>query len=268
MNSSIRLDHLVIAVHDLESAARDYTRLGFTVTPGGRHTHAPTRNALVYFDDGAYIELIQWLEPARGEKWYERLSHAGEGIVDFALCPDDVTEVIARTNQHGVAYASPVPGSRVQPDGQEIRWLLGWAGDETLPFLCADVTDRKMRVPVGVCRQHANSVTGIAEIEVAVHSLDTAAPIYERLLQTKAIYASEADAAREGAGSHIASFHIGETNLLLAEPGVVKTSTADALHDQLIRRGPGAYRIRLKASVQQSVPLDQALTHGAAVLIG
>jgi hypothetical protein len=31
---------------------------GFTVTPGGEHATAPVANALVAFDDGAYLELV------------------------------------------------------------------------------------------------------------------------------------------------------------------------------------------------------------------
>jgi hypothetical protein len=32
------IDHLVIAVKSVETASKDYTALGFTVVPGGRHT--------------------------------------------------------------------------------------------------------------------------------------------------------------------------------------------------------------------------------------
>jgi catechol 2,3-dioxygenase-like lactoylglutathione lyase family enzyme len=36
---SLTLDHLVIAVADLDAAFADYSRLGFTVTPGLRGLH-------------------------------------------------------------------------------------------------------------------------------------------------------------------------------------------------------------------------------------
>ena len=37
------IDHLVIAVRDLDAATKDYRDLGFTVVPGGRHrASAPT----------------------------------------------------------------------------------------------------------------------------------------------------------------------------------------------------------------------------------
>ena len=58
-----RLDHLVILVRDLELAASDYESLGFTVTPGGEHADGLTRNALVPFRDGTYLELVSFLDP-------------------------------------------------------------------------------------------------------------------------------------------------------------------------------------------------------------
>jgi catechol 2,3-dioxygenase-like lactoylglutathione lyase family enzyme len=265
--SAIRLDHLVIAVRDLETAVSDYTRLGFNVTPGGRHTHAPTRNALIYFDDGAYLELIEWLEPANGQRWYEHLSSAGEGIVDFALCPEDIACVIGRTGGKGVDYQAPVPGSRVQASGEEIRWQLGWPVHAALPFLCADITPRHLRVPEGACRQHPNGVKGIREIAVGVADLDVAVRAYERLLQVKASHPRDMGAASERLGFRVASFRIGEVGLLLIEPGQVETPVADTLREQLTRRGPGPYRFTLKAAGDGSMALNRALTHGASISI-
>ena len=50
----LSIDHIVIAVADLDAAVRDYTALGFTVLPGGEHPRG-SRNALVVFADGAYL---------------------------------------------------------------------------------------------------------------------------------------------------------------------------------------------------------------------
>ena len=268
MVSPVRFDHLVVAVHDLEAAANDYAQLGFNVTEGGRHTHAPTRNALIYFEDGAYLELIEWLRPANGEKWYECLRGAGEGIVDFALCPQDIRSVISRTGGEGAAYHPAVPGSRVQPNGDEIRWQLGWATNNELPFLCADITPRVLRVREGACRNHPNGVKGIRRVIVGVLSLDKAVPMFERLLQMQALPPRYIDASQEYTGLRIAAFRLGNTDLLLAEPEPTETPAAAALRGQLSLRGPGAYWISLKAAEGEHSRLDCALTHGAAVSIG
>ncbi len=46
----IGLDHVVIAVSDLERAIADYCALGFTVEPGGSHPGRTSHNALVAFN--------------------------------------------------------------------------------------------------------------------------------------------------------------------------------------------------------------------------
>ena len=58
-----RLDHLVILVRDLDQAVREYEVLGFTVTSGGEHADGLTRNALIPFRDGSYLELVAFLDP-------------------------------------------------------------------------------------------------------------------------------------------------------------------------------------------------------------
>ena len=96
MTSKLQLDHFVIAVSDLAGAIADYSALGFNVLPGGKHQHAPTQNALVVFEDGSYFELIEWTQADLGDRWYRELSQHGEGLVDFALVPPDINEVLAQ----------------------------------------------------------------------------------------------------------------------------------------------------------------------------
>ena len=55
------LDHLVVAVEDLEAAGQAYEKLGFTVTPENRHPWG-TANRLVQLD-GFFIELLSVAEP-------------------------------------------------------------------------------------------------------------------------------------------------------------------------------------------------------------
>ena len=61
-----QFDHLVVVVTDIEQASRDFTQLGFQVTPGG--SHGSTENALVIFANQTYIELLA-LKPS----WYRPL---------------------------------------------------------------------------------------------------------------------------------------------------------------------------------------------------
>lgn len=56
------IDHLVLAVGDVEAGRRRYGELGFTLTPPGRHPFG-TANSLVQLD-GAFLELLSIAEPA------------------------------------------------------------------------------------------------------------------------------------------------------------------------------------------------------------
>ena len=69
------VDHFVIVVGDLAAVMRDYTGLGFSVVPGGRHV-AGTHNAFIALAAGAYIELIAFGESCPGQRWWTALVRA------------------------------------------------------------------------------------------------------------------------------------------------------------------------------------------------
>jgi hypothetical protein len=56
--TTANLEHVVIAVRDLAVATTSYERLGFTVTPGGRHPSGGTTGNGVFFSNGTYLELL------------------------------------------------------------------------------------------------------------------------------------------------------------------------------------------------------------------
>ncbi|MEK7364696.1 MAG: VOC family protein, partial [candidate division NC10 bacterium] len=107
------IDHLVVAVPDLDTAIRGYTELGFTVVPGGRHP-VGTHNALISFADGSYLELIAFYEPSPDHRWWAPLQKGG-GLVDFCMQTDDLRGDTAVFRQAGVAIDDPKPLSRVRP---------------------------------------------------------------------------------------------------------------------------------------------------------
>ncbi|WP_332824046.1 VOC family protein, partial [Ramlibacter sp.] len=165
----LRLDHVVIAVTDLDRTVARYIEAGFTVAPGGRHPGRNTSNALVVFDDGAYLELITYSKPSPEERWWRELDTHGDGLVDFALLPQDLQAVLDQARARGLSdITGPLPGGRVRPDGQRVDWQTARQAQHDLPFLCADLTPRGLRVPEGEVRRHPNGATGIAGVTVAV----------------------------------------------------------------------------------------------------
>src|SRR3989338_6231807 len=64
------IDHIVIVVQNLDEAARNYEKLGFTVVPGGRHP-VGSHNVLISFADGSYIEIISFYQPSPDHRWWK-----------------------------------------------------------------------------------------------------------------------------------------------------------------------------------------------------
>jgi catechol 2,3-dioxygenase-like lactoylglutathione lyase family enzyme len=204
------LDHVVIAVHDLERAVEDYRALGFTVVMGGRHPPPRTSsNALVIFQDGSYLELISWNPPNPAERWSNLLQEHGEGIVDFALIPEDLPGAVEASKSRGLALNGPLDGKRLRPDGVEVRWQTARQTTFDLPFLCADLTPRELRVPAGVVRTHANGTRGVPEVVVAVQRVEASSARYEALLGERPALSGRDAAIRLG----------GTTIRLVEDPG-------------------------------------------------
>lgn len=171
-----RIDHLVVLVPDLERASEDYEDLGFNVTPGGEHADGLTRNALIPFEDGSYLELVAFLDPddPRDNVWgWRSFAGSGVGLVDYCVASDDLEGDVQRFRERGLAASATGEGGRRLPDGTEIRWRVARfeQSGRVLPFLIEDLTDRALRVPGAPATQHPNGATGISILTLAVPDL-------------------------------------------------------------------------------------------------
>ena len=97
------LDHLILAVQDLDSAVRAYTRiLGRTPSWRGEHPGAGTINALFRIDN-TYVELLAPEgEGPIGDALRTRLSVEGEGLAGLAFGTSDADTCHARFTQQGL----------------------------------------------------------------------------------------------------------------------------------------------------------------------
>lgn len=254
---SFSLDHIVIAVTDLDEAVRDYETLGFTVLPGGEHPRG-SRNALVVFEDGSYLEIIAFPRPVPDFRWWQVLSDAGSGLVDYALLPESMDDALAQARSSGLVIDGPIDGARLQPDGARLAWQTARSPESDVPFLCADVTPRALRVPEGKVRQHKNGVTGVAAVSVAVRDLGASAARYRALLGQAPV----ALGAVPGLGFGLVQFQLGRQTLSLAEG---RAEACEGLTRHLGRRGQGPYAISFYGPKDQV--LDRGLAHGARLEI-
>jgi catechol 2,3-dioxygenase-like lactoylglutathione lyase family enzyme len=179
--SAVRLDHVVLAVRDLNAAVRDYRALGFIVMPGGVHPGGWTHNALIVLADGSYLELLAPTD-ARFLEDPEALAApnflfalaGGDGAIGLALAADDLGAAVAAMQARGANIASPRVGGRTRPDGVQLEWRTAMPGRSVLPFFIEDVTPREWRVPtMPESTAHANGAVGIRAVSVA--ALDPAA---------------------------------------------------------------------------------------------
>jgi catechol 2,3-dioxygenase-like lactoylglutathione lyase family enzyme len=248
------LDHVVIAVGDLEKAVAGYSALGFTVVIGGRHPGRTSHNALVAFEDGAYLELIAWTAPGPTERWYEVHAKHGDGLMDFALLPGDTAQAIAEAKARGLELDGPIDGGRVRPDGTQIRWRTARQATFDLPFLCGDVTPRGLRVPEGEARKHPNGVVGVKSVTVAVRDLEATLARYAALLGHGAD--EEAEQAESGivlpaSGVRVAFVALEGTRIVLLSPSPEETGSpsrlAEILKSRLATRGEGPCAMALRA---------------------
>lgn len=264
---ALQLDHLVILVNNLAEAVSDYEAMGFTVTPGGEHTDGATHNALVCFSDGSYLELVAFQQPSPAHRWW-RYTATGEGLIDWALLPSRIAADVQTLQQGQLAYTDAIPGGRLRPDGKEIAWEIALPPTDSLPFLCADVTPRGLRVPVGSARSHSNGALGIAALMIVVN--DIKASLHAYTIITGSQPANEyGDAPKlpfTETATRMAMLPLGDhTLLVLAEPAPAAsaTPTEHTLRQVLDSRGEGLYGVALRvAQPSDTGRLPAAQSHG------
>lgn len=254
------IDHILILVRDLTAASTDYAAAGFTVTPGGVHADGATHNALIPFADGTYLELIAPTRRDRlpDDEFGQRLRR-GEGLLHYALGADDLGAEAARLRSMGVLISGPDDGGRERPDGQRVQWrtLTAQAGDETLPFLIADVTPRSLRVPGDAAARHALGATRLAGLTVAVADLAASVLALGTLLDS---VGRVLDLPVDGP---TVQFALGRQWIVLAQPG----TDASPLRRHLDTWGEGPYEVTLSAGPDAAPGTGTALAaerlHGA-----
>jgi len=137
---TVRFDHAVYAVRDLDAAAgRWFDAFGLASVRGGRHPRWGTENRIVPLGR-EYLELIAVVEPvvAAGTvlgRTLLDLTGRGDGWFSVCLADDDIEATAARL---GLDVES---GSRTTPEGRELRWRGAGIDAESrepwLPFFIA-----------------------------------------------------------------------------------------------------------------------------------
>src|SRR5512145_2598094 len=116
------LDHIPVAVADLDRAAARYRELGFALKPGRPHANG-IRNQHVKFPDGTEIELITAPE-ARDPLTTSYREHLGrgDGPAFLAFFAPDLDPVAARLDSVKIGYRRN-PGYLTIADGHPLDYI-------------------------------------------------------------------------------------------------------------------------------------------------
>lgn len=137
------IDHLVLAVRDLDDAARELERrVGLAATGGGRHPTLGTQNRLAWLGD-TYIELVSIDDPGVAQgSWLGVPTIAalegGGGLATWAIATNSIDADIVELRSNGARFGDSMPGERERPDGAVVCWRLaigGALGPTEPPFL-------------------------------------------------------------------------------------------------------------------------------------
>src|SRR4029079_7518566 len=121
------LDHLVIAVNDLDAATSDYeTIFGRAPSWRGEHPKYGTRNTLFRIDN-TYIELLGLGTGNGDQRWAGELARfldqRGEGLYALALGTRDIKRTVKEMRDSGLDIVDPADGEGVDAvSGARRQW--------------------------------------------------------------------------------------------------------------------------------------------------
>ncbi len=179
--TDLRLDHVLIAVRDLTITKDTFERLGFKVTPEGRHPGRGTSNRLVVFGP-EYLELISVHDPT-GDLFRPNLVPflaVREGLFIFSSGTSDIESSVRDLRSKGVKIADPIVGSRQATDGSTAySWTQAeidpgeMPGSQTFLIQHDHTVEERYSDPLNPT-DNPNGVTGIFSLALAVENTETA----------------------------------------------------------------------------------------------
>jgi len=233
-----RIDHIMICVPDLGQGVDTYTRLGFSIHPGGVHPGQGTHNAIAFHQED-YLELLSVRDREQhlaGADLVEFLARGG-GFRKVAVQSNDLEAEVAAMRGRGVDVGDPAEGGRRTPGGQELRWKVASLGPRNpLPvFFIQHLTpleERRRQVPGA--GDHPNSVLRTDRVYIAVADVTKAAEAYSRVLAIPVPRIQRGTVIM----ADMAVFDLGPTGLTVAQP-IAPGPTAEAL----ARQGAGPFQV-------------------------
>jgi hypothetical protein len=212
-NGIAGIDHVIVGVRDLERARQGWSRLGFTLSPRGRHIGQGTANYCIMFASD-YVELLGIVDPSDFVQRLDGFLAQREGLMAAAFAPAGAAEEVRAALLGGGLHPSePRPlGRQLElPEGAVTpRFsLMSLPADETPGldcFICTHLTPELMRRPEWL--HHPNGAVGLKGIHVLVESTATLLQPYDRLFGIQQVTTTDA----------VATVHVGPHRIVFSTP--------------------------------------------------
>jgi catechol 2,3-dioxygenase-like lactoylglutathione lyase family enzyme len=196
MNGITGIDHTLVGVRDLEAARDLWQRLGFIVTPRGRHIGWGTGNYCIMLARG-YIELLGIVDASQFTNNLDSFLKSREGLMGLALATDDAAACAAALRASGIAAEGPKQLKRLLelPEGTVVpEFALVYPAPDTVPglrtFVCSLLTPDLIRRKDWL--EHPNGTTALLGMGIAVDQPRSLVPAWRRLLGDNSIRADGA----------------------------------------------------------------------------
>jgi hypothetical protein len=172
LKNVIGIDHAVVMVKDLDQAAANYKRLGFTVSPRGTHSaHMGSGNYTIMFNPD-YMELLGVLTPTEHNAPARAyLDTRGEGIERVAFTAVDSAAGAEEIRAHGYPPVGPTDFERpvTMPNGtisaakfRTFEWPRAETPGGIRIFACQHKTRETVWIPE--LMQHANGAKRLKQV--------------------------------------------------------------------------------------------------------
>lgn len=207
------IDHVIVGVRDLEHARTAWNRLGFTLSPRGRHIGQGTANYCVMFRSD-YLELLGIVDAADSVERLNAFLARREGPMAVAFAPagtpDEARASLVRRQLHPseprpLSRRIELPGGTATP-----RFILMSLPPQETPgldsFLCGHLTPELMRRPEWL--DHANGANRLNAVHVLVDGTAPLLPAYDRLLGIVRVTTTDA----------VAAVHVGRQRIVFGTP--------------------------------------------------
>jgi hypothetical protein len=171
LRNVIGIDHAVVVVKDLDNAAENWGRLGFTVSPRGTHSAKMGTGNFTIMLDPDYFELLGVLAETEHNVPTRAFLAKREGVERIALTAVDSAAGAEEIRARGYEPLGPTDFERpvTMPDGtasaakfRTFGWPIEEAPAGVRIFACQHKTRETVWIPE--LMQHANGAKGLRQV--------------------------------------------------------------------------------------------------------